>query len=253
MTETKADLENAELYNIGAGLLNKAITTSGYRPLAGSADASLDPKDLRVQDGQLLRRSAGTDVSIDDVDYLVLVFEHRSTLADETFPLVEALPFHAYWRSAIDKIARSGGASDAADTEMMELRSAVLLSPALSEGDRLPLLQVYDAKWEQYEAQFKPELKAGGGDRLLEALRRTVEIDRNVGGGLAPLLGAASAAISDVTAAPRPFAIDQKPDGKELSATFEAMMKVQREHIATATPEQLTETARAYAVAAGRR
>jgi hypothetical protein len=56
----------------------KAIRTSGYRLLAGSADPSLDPKELRVQDGQLMRRTAGKDVPIDDVDYLVIGFEHRS-------------------------------------------------------------------------------------------------------------------------------------------------------------------------------
>jgi hypothetical protein len=231
----------------------KAIVTSGYRLLAGSADPSLDPEDLRIQDGQLLRRTAGRDAPIDDVDYLVVAFEHRSTLKDDTFSLVEALPFHAHWLAAIDKIVRSGGASDAADADMMELRSAVLLSPTLSEADRLPLLQVYDAKREQFEAQFKPKQKAGGVDNLLNALERRVETDRNAGGDLAPLLGAASAAISEVTAAPRLFAPDHKPDGKELAEMFDAMMKGQREHIATATPEQLAETARAYAVAAARR
>jgi hypothetical protein len=232
----------------------QAVGRSGYRLLAGSADASLEPKDLRIQDGQLLRRTDGKNTSIDDVDYLVLAFEYRSTLKDENFSLVEALPFHAHWNAAADKIARSGGAPEAADADMMELRSAVLLSPQLTEADRLPLLLVYDAKREQLEAQFKSkQKKAGDAVPLLDALHRRVEIERDAGGDLAPLLGAASAAISEVIAAPRPFATDKSPDGKEMAATFEEILQGQRGHIATATPEQLAATARAYAVAAARR
>ena len=195
----------------------------------------MDPKDLRVQDGQLVRRTAGKEAAVDDVDYLVLAFEHRSTLMDDTFSLVESLPFHTYWRAAIDKLLRSGGAPEAADAEMIELRSAVLQSPELTETDRLPLLQLYDVKREQFEAQFSPKRnkKAGNVAGLLNALDRRVEFERDTDVG--PLLGAAKNVISDLIAAsPQMVEVDKVPDGAEMAKTFNAILKGQRRHIVTA-------------------
>jgi len=110
----------------------KAVVSSGYRLLAGSSDAALDPQELVLQDGQLIRRTAGRDATIDDVDYLVVAFEHRSTLVDDTFSLIEAMPFHAHWIDASDKVVRSKGDIEAADAEMIELRAAVLHSIQLT-------------------------------------------------------------------------------------------------------------------------
>jgi hypothetical protein len=232
----------------------KVIGTSGYRLLAGSADPSLEPRELRVQDGQLMRRTAGKDAPIDDVDYLVIAFEHRPTLIDDTFSLVEVLPFHAHWRAAMDKIVRAKGAPDAADADMIELRVAVLQSPELTETDRLPLLQLYDVKREQLETQFKPNKDKKSGEAGLQAaLARRVEIERNTDGGAATLLGAASAAITDVLAGDDNVQAGQRPDGKSMAATFNEIVKRQSKQIAAASPAQLAATARAYVAAAARR
>jgi hypothetical protein len=232
-----------------------AIATSGYRLLAGSADPSLDPQELRVQDGQLMRRTAGKDVPIDDVDYLVLAFEHRSTLIDDTFSLVEALPFHAHWLAVIDKIVRAKGAPDAADAEMIELRAAVLQSAELTETDRLPMLQLYDVKREQLEAQFKPNREKKSGETGLQAaLARRVEIERNSGEDAAPLLEAASAAIADVLLSGEDNVhADRQPDGRSMAATFHEIVKRQRKELAGASRKQLSATARAYVAAVARR
>src|SRR5262249_28751041 len=41
----------------------RALDRSGYRLLLASGDPALDPKDLHIQDGQLLRRSGGREAS----------------------------------------------------------------------------------------------------------------------------------------------------------------------------------------------
>jgi hypothetical protein len=232
----------------------KAIGTSGYRLLAGSADPSLNPQELRVQDGQLVRRTGGKDVPIDDVDYLVITFEHRSTLIDDTFSLVEALPFHAHWRAAMDKIVRAKGAPDAADGEMIELRAAVLMSPELTETDRLPLLQLYDVKREQLEAQFNPNKdKKSGGAGVQAALKRRVEFEKKSGGAAASLLGTARAAMTDVINAKDDVPAGENIDGRNMAATFNEILKRQSKEIAEASPKVLAETARAYVAAAAKR
>jgi hypothetical protein len=230
----------------------KAIGTSGYRLLAGSADPSLNPEELRVQDGQLMRRTGGRDVPIDDVDYLVLAFEYRSTLIDDTFSLVERLPFHAHWLSVMDKIVKAKGAPDAADAEMIELSAAVLQSPELTETDRLPLLQLYDVKRAQLEARFKPNEKKSGRTGLVSALRSRADIESN--SDAASLLGTASAAIADVLLAEEDgVKAGEKPDGKNMAATFNEILKGQSKELDAASPEQIAATARAYVAAAARR
>jgi hypothetical protein len=232
----------------------KAIGTSGYRLLAGSADPSLNPQELHVQDGQLMRRVGEKDVPIDDVDYLVIAFEHRSTLIDDTFSLVEALPFHAHWRAVMDKIVRARGAPDAADAEMIELRAAVLMSPELTETDRLPLLQLYDVKREQMEAQFNPNKeKKSSGAGLQAVLERRVQIETKSGGIAASLLGTATKAMTNVLTGKDDVKVGEKPNGKNMASTFKEILKGQSKQIAAASREDLAETARAYVAAAARR
>jgi hypothetical protein len=232
----------------------KAIVNSGYRLLAGSADPSFEVQELRVQDGQLFRRVAGNDVSIDDVDYIVVAFEHRTTLIDDTFSIVENLPFHAHWRAAMDKVVRAAGANDAAEAEMTELRAAVLQSPQLTETDRLPLLQLYDVKLEQLQEQFKPKKqKKSGGIGLEAALARRVSVERDRSSETAPLLGIASAAITDVLTGANNIFAGQQPDGTNMAATFGELMRRQKAQIEEASPELLAATARAYVAAAASR
>lgn len=231
----------------------KALSKSGYRILAASTNPALAAEGLTVSDdGQLVRRQGAQETTIDDVDYLVLAFEHRSTLVDPTFSSVENLPFHAHWRAAVDKIVRSKGTEDSADAEMTELRSAVLQSRALTETDRLPLLQLYDVKQRQMEAQFKPQKMAGEDTPLLTALGKRVDDEAREGSHLAPLLHAARAAVSDALNVARQADLDVHPPGAEMAMTFADLMQGQRDAFARASVQDLTAAAYAYAAAAAK-
>jgi hypothetical protein len=212
----------------------------------------LEEDDLLVSDGQLLRRGPQGDTSIDDVDYLVVSFEYRRTLVDETLSLVEALPFHVNWRAASVAIARGKGDPGAAESEMTELRSAVLLSPDLTEADRLPLLQLYDVKREQWESQFRPKSKGPGESGLLGALGRRVAAEKMLGSDIARLLSAAGAVVAEIGSAPREVPPEAEPDSTEMAQTFATIVEGQRQQIVNATPEELAAAARAYAAAASK-
>ena len=116
------------------------------------------------------------------------------------------------------------------------------------------MLQLYDVKREQLEAQFKPNKDKKSGEVGLQgALARCVEIERNSGGVAAPLLNAASAAIADVLLSGEDSVqADRQPDGKSMAATFNEIVRRQSNQLAAASPEQLSATARAYVAAVAR-
>jgi hypothetical protein len=144
---------------------------------------------------------------------------------------------------------REKGAADAADQEMTELRSAVLLSPALTEIDRLPLLQLYDVKREQLQTQFAPKRKAGETANLLTSLSQRVATERRLGSDVAPLLDAARSAVSEALAGSRQFSADTESSGREMATTFGSLLESQRARLSEATVKQLAATARAYVTA----
>jgi hypothetical protein len=229
------------------------LSNSGYRILAGSAEDRLNPKDLRVQEGQLVRKIDGQDTTIDDADYILIAFEHRSTLVDETFSLVENLQFHPHWLKVVDAIVRSKGAPEAADAEMMELRSAVLQSFQLTETDRLPLLQLYDVKREQLEASFsrRRNMKSQASDTLLNSLERSKsELD----GGNASRLGVVGKVITDlITAKQAEEGVNKIVDSASMAKTFSEIAQAQRVQVLSAGSDEIAATARSYAAAAMRR
>ena len=90
--------------------------------------------------------------------------------------------------------------------------------------------------------QFKPKKRAGSLG-LADALERYSN---------APLLGAARGVIADALAQDRLDAAE-KPGGKEMAATFNALRQGQSEQLAAASWEELANTARAYVAAATQR
>jgi hypothetical protein len=141
-----------------------------------------------MRDSQLINVENGKAHTIDDADYLVVGFEHRETLVDEAFAHVEGLGFHAQWKKAAQAIVHARGASDAANDAMAELQAALLLSPDVTEADRLPLMQMYDVKRMQLESRFKPSGKSGVENQLLIAVSQRAQSEKSANSDIWPLL-----------------------------------------------------------------
>ncbi len=135
-----------------------ALVESGYRVLAG-AGAGVD--EFEVKDGKL-QRSGADGGSVDDIDYLVLALEYRQSLLDEGRAALASLPFHATWTATRKKLVAGEAAS--ADYDFRQLKTEIVGSPDLTEGDRFGVLGAYVAEmeaWRQMQAG-QPVLKAGG-------------------------------------------------------------------------------------------
>jgi hypothetical protein len=132
------------------GILNgSALDFSGYRIFAGVPSAEFKGDDLAVRDGQLVRRdSNGSNMTIDDADYLVLSLEHRKTLVDESFGQISILPFHARW----DEVRRKLLLEDAEGAKQVFRRLLVEVaeSPDVTEADRFALIASYRSAFDQW-------------------------------------------------------------------------------------------------------
>ena len=235
-----------------ARLDGKALTTSGYWLLAASADPAFDAEQLVVRDGQLVRRSGGGEHTIDDVDYLVVAFEHRESLVDDSFALVSELPFHLKHWNAVKKAIVTGNAA-ACKHEMIELGTAITASPDLTAADQFGLVQTYQNARKQLEAQFKPEkLHKGGGDPgLFDALDRQARSE-DIGSAVGSALRAAATDLFEIPAPPPPRDAEGGPGDADMAVTFRAILESQRRVFDDSEPEDLAAAARAYAAAAAR-
>ncbi|KVL96221.1 hypothetical protein [Burkholderia stagnalis] len=137
-----------------------ALVESGYRVLAG---AGLDAARFEMKDGQLRRTNAHGELTpVDDVDYLVVAFEHRKTLLDQPFGTLAHLPFHAKWTELAKKLVKGETAS--AEDDFRLLKAEIVASPDLVEADRLGLVTTYVAQfeaWRNGQAGI-PTVRAGG-------------------------------------------------------------------------------------------
>jgi hypothetical protein len=160
------------------GMLNgSALDFSGYRILAGVPSIEFDGEDLAMQNGQLVRRASdGSAMTIDDVDYLIVSLEHRTTLVDESFGQIAILPFHARWEEVRSKLLQED--VDGAKQAFRRLLVEVAESPDVTEGDRSALIASYRSAFDQWSGGGG---RAGGllAGRASEDLR--VRLSRAVG------------------------------------------------------------------------
>jgi hypothetical protein len=152
MTARLASLLGADGVQTRFGTLaGNVLDTSGYRVFAGIPSDELDADDLQMRGGQLVRQAKdGTATTIDNVDYLVVALEHRSTLVDDQFGQVSILPFHARWNESREKLLTSD--KEGANATFQKLMIEVASSPDVTEADRLGLITAYRAGFEQWAA-----------------------------------------------------------------------------------------------------
>lgn len=133
------------------GLLNgNALTRSGYWMIAGVPAKALDSGDLKMIDGQVYRTGAGGPKQlIDEVDYLVLAFEHRTTIVDDNFASVSVLPFHTRYDESRAKLLEKD--TTAAESAFTKLLIEVATSPDVTEADRLGLISAYRRGFDEWK------------------------------------------------------------------------------------------------------
>lgn len=140
------------------------LRRSGYRILAAS-DTQNKLHDVQLIDGVLHRvRSHGTKETVDDVDYVVLAFEHQPTLGKNIFNAATALPFHKKWREVTSAIAVQDKVTAKALFKSLILE--VDGSPLLTEMDRFALIAAYQVEKERRMASGNISRAPGTGDVL---------------------------------------------------------------------------------------
>ena len=130
-----------------------ALTESGYLLVAGPAANTLTADRLRVVGGKLHvdgQRAAG-------FDYCLVAIEHTATLlpeGDRTINPITGLGFHHRWRDISKLLALQKMAE--AEQQMPQLRAEVLVSPELTEDDRLITIAAYDTSYEKLRQALTP-------------------------------------------------------------------------------------------------
>jgi len=159
IAKTGVDLTNRLGTLLGAdgvdtrfGMLNgNALDTSGYRVFAGVSSTDLQADELAMRGGQLVRRQPDqSEVTIDDIDYLVIGLEHRATLVEDSFGQVSILPFHIRWEEVRKKLLAED--KDGAKEALKGLLIEVASSPDVTEADRLALIAAYREAFSKWAA-----------------------------------------------------------------------------------------------------
>ena len=157
---------------------------SGYRVFAGTADDDRLLDDLWMIEGRLWHRDERMKVRpVTEFDYCVLAIERMETRA--TAELLTTLPLHQQWRKVVPHL--TGNRSEEAEAEFGKLQSEVLLSPDLTEEDRLIVLAVYQKKWAdvrnaiQRDGGDTKRIRAAAGASLRKGLARESSAQRSAG------------------------------------------------------------------------
>lgn len=177
-----------------------ALRRSGYRVLAG-ADSQDRLSGLQLVDGVLHRqKDGGKPEPVNDVDYLVLAFEQRTTLGADMFAAATALPFHHLWKDVSKALI--GNDATAASAAYQSLLIAVAESPMLIDADRFALLTAYAAQRGAWEAASERSglRTRSGGKSLATAMTDRV----NARGKADPVADLLKAAKKHITPPPGP-------------------------------------------------
>jgi hypothetical protein len=140
-----------------AFLNGTTLVDSGYLLVAGSLPAGVKADDLLVKNGRL-RLKADVNAALPaGFDYCLLAIEHCDSLFSQVAPKsgsgmlasLAGLPFHQRWRGVSSLLAQNKASE--ADQALLMLRSEVIVSPDLTEEDRLTAIGGYDLAFAQYQ------------------------------------------------------------------------------------------------------
>jgi hypothetical protein len=117
---------------------------SGYRVFAGEADLAVSPNDLWMVNGRLHRKDAGgAVVPVTEFDYCVVALEHTASRAE--IGMLTNLALHRQWNAVVPHLTAKRAAE--AEAEFQKLQAEILLTPDLTEMDRLIALGTYQKRW----------------------------------------------------------------------------------------------------------
>jgi hypothetical protein len=152
-----------------------ALTKSGYLLVSGPLPQEIKGTDIVVENGRL-RVSRETELrSADGFDYCLLAIEQSGSLFSPSdiepsitmLGALAGLPFHERWRSVSSLLAQRKAAE--AEEALLALRADVIVSPDLTEEDRLIAIGGYDVAYARYEKSLLA--KAGENGRVTRGFR----------------------------------------------------------------------------------
>jgi hypothetical protein len=170
-----------------------ALVDSRYLLVSGPSANAIEAKRLLVVDNQLQldgKRATG-------FDYCLVAIEHTASRlpegADTINPLT-GLAFHRRWREVAQLLAAKNVVE--AQARLAQLRAEVVVSPELTEDDRLIAIAAYDTGFEKLRRALMPpsEPPTSRGDRgatsasLLNTEARQRTKDGQQVTGLGPVL-----------------------------------------------------------------
>lgn len=136
---------------------------SGYRLFAGESDAAIVPEEFWMIEGRLQRQHAdGSFGPVTEMDYCVVAVEHLGSRAE--LGLLATLPLHRQWRSVVPHLT-SNRMGDA-EVEFEKLQAEILLSPDLTESDRLVALSAYQKLWVDVNESLKKRSPEGASSSV---------------------------------------------------------------------------------------
>jgi hypothetical protein len=206
---------------------------SGYHVYAGAANGSPYMSDIWMKEGRLCHGADAAARPVTECDYCVLAIERLRSRATAAF--LPSLPFNTYWAAAVRSLTAKE--DDKAEVEFGKLQAEVLLSPEITEEDRLIAVSLYQKKWADVLAITRPS-PGSSGTRAGKSLRSgtTVASFRN---GLAKELtsrkGRGSGSENDpairvALAVQREIvAAAQKPIPADVERTPEALARITEE------------------------
>lgn len=130
-----------------------ALVDSRYLVVCGPSANAIDVKRLLVVDNQLRmdgKRATG-------FDYCLVAIEHTATRLPQgadTFNPLTGLAFHRRWREVSQLLAAKNVAE--AEARLAQLRAEVVVSPELTEDDRLITIVAYDTGFEKLRRALTP-------------------------------------------------------------------------------------------------
>jgi hypothetical protein len=149
---------------------------AGYRVFAGAPEREPLLDDLSIVEGRLCHRNGGKSIRpVTEFDYCVLAVERLETRA--TVALLTTLPLHQQWKKVVPLL--TGNKAAEAEAEFVKLQSEILLTPDLTEEDRLVALSVYQKKWADVRSRIQLGDAAPKGTRspAAESLRAGLTIE----------------------------------------------------------------------------
>jgi hypothetical protein len=130
-----------------------ALSQSGYVLVSGPLPAGTKGSDFVVEQNRLRLRADKQAPLPADLDYCVLAMEHTGSLLPSgatagALGALAGLPFHKQWQEVSTLLTKRDVTK--AEEALLALRGAVIVSPDVTEDDRLTAIGAYDLIYAQY-------------------------------------------------------------------------------------------------------